>query len=48
MMGLSLTIVWVWGIANAMGWGFIGLFGETMVLSFFTAGSVTKKKSGYC
>jgi hypothetical protein len=29
MMGLSLTVEWVWGMTDAMGWGFRGLFGET-------------------
>jgi hypothetical protein len=41
MMGLSLTIEWVQGMADASGWGFRGLFGETLVLGFFNIGSLT-------
>jgi hypothetical protein len=40
MMGLALTIEWVQGTTNATGWGFKGLFGETLVLGFFNIGSL--------
>jgi hypothetical protein len=41
IMGPALTVVQVQGTNDATSWGFRGLFGETLVLRFFTVGSVT-------
>jgi hypothetical protein len=40
MIVLDLTIEHVWGVVDARGWGFKGLFGETPFLGLFINGVV--------